>query len=104
MALQFHAGKTWRPRLLGRISHRQILLPARPRQDPGISRNLANDRSKGVSGQKRLVSRHSARIKRVAATRPRAAGKALSFSLRGNGLPSDVRWLPLGALSANLVF
>src|SRR5215510_14780749 len=60
MALQQHTEEAGRPRLLGRISHRQVLLPTRGRKTPRASRNFGNDRPEGVSCQERLVSRHSA--------------------------------------------
>lgn len=66
VALQQHARTAQGPWLLGWISDRQILLPASVRQAPGPSRNSGNDRSEGVPGQERLVSRHSDRVERVA--------------------------------------
>ena len=63
------SGKAGRSRLLGGLSDREDLLPARRRPAPSSARNHGDDRSSYAAGQERLVSRNPDGPSWTAATR-----------------------------------
>src|SRR6185312_16169154 len=58
MVIQQYVRKTRRPRVLGRLSHRQGLLPTFRGQAAGAARDSADDGSACLAESQRLVPRH----------------------------------------------